>query len=194
MALISLKDYAAMNNVTYEAVRQQVVRYADELGNHIVKYGRQQFLDDEAIKFLDGKRQKNPVTIIQASKDEEIERLKIENENLQKVITSQANKMAEISEWKAEKALLIARAEQQTLFLEEKTKFAVAAAVQEAKIEAENEKQEAIRKAEDELKKKLQEEFNNQKSSMEQKHQEALEAEKSRKMTLSEAFRRVFGK
>ena len=180
MALISLKDYAAMNNVTYEAVRQQVVRYADELGNHIVKDGRQQFLDDEAIKFLDGKRQKNPVTIIQASKDEEIERLKIENENLQKVITSQANKMAEISEWKAEKALLIARAEQQTLFLEEKTKLAVAAAVQEAKIEAENEKQEAIRKAEDELKKKLQEEFNNQKSSMEQKHQEALEAEKSR--------------
>lgn len=194
MGLISLKDYAAQNNVTYEAVRQQVVRYAEELEGHIVKDGRQQFLDDEAVEFLDGKRQKNPVTIIQASKDEEIERLKRENENLQKVITTQANKISEMADWKAENALLIARAEQQTLFLEEKTKLAVATAVQEAKIEAENEKQEAIRKAEDELKNKLQEEFNNQKSSMEQKHQEALEAEKSRKMTLSEAFKRVFGK
>lgn len=194
MGVISLKDYATMRNVSYEAVRQQVVRYSEELGEHIVRDGRQQFLDEEAVSFLDYKRQKNPVTIIQVSKDEEIERLKEENENLQRKVTAQANRIAELADWKAENALLIARAEQQTLLLEEKTKSAVTAAVQEAKIEAENEKQEAIRKAEDELKNKLQEEYNNQKSSMEQKHQEALEVEKNRKLTLSEAFRRVFGK
>lgn len=122
MALMSLKDYAAINNVTYEAVRQQVVRYAEELGDHIIKEGRQQFLDEEAIAFLDGKRQKNPVTIIQTSKDEEIERLKQEKENLLIKIATQADRISELSDWKADKAVLIARAEQQTLLLEEKEK------------------------------------------------------------------------
>ena len=122
MGLISLKDYAAMNNVTYEAVRQQVIRYADELGDHIVKDGRQQFLDDDAVEFLDTKRQKNPVSIIQANKDEEIERLRQEKENLLVKIAAQSDRISELSEWKAENAVLIARAEQQALLLEDKTK------------------------------------------------------------------------
>lgn len=176
MGLISLKDYAAMNNVTYEAVRQQVVRYGDELGDHIVKDGRQQFLDDVAVEFLDGKRQKNPVTIIQVNKDEEIERLKNENENLQKVITTQANKISEMAEWKAENALLIARAEQQTLLLEEKTKLAVATAVQEAKNEAEAEKKAAVEEVEKTLKIKLKEDYDKEL----EKIKAELEAEKKK--------------
>lgn len=78
MNVISLKDYAKQNNVSYEAVRKQVVRYADELGAHIIRDGRQQFLDEEAIAFLDAKRQKNPVAIIQMDKDERIEALQNE--------------------------------------------------------------------------------------------------------------------
>lgn len=75
MNVISLKDYAKQNNISYEAVRKQVVRYADELGAHIIRDGRQQFLDEEAVAFLDAKRQKNPVAIIQMDKDERIESL-----------------------------------------------------------------------------------------------------------------------
>lgn len=75
MNVISLKDYAKQNNISYEAVRKQVVRYADELGAHIIRDGRQQFLDEEAVTFLDAKRQKNPVAIIQMDKDERIEDL-----------------------------------------------------------------------------------------------------------------------
>lgn len=82
MNVISLKDYAKQNNVSYEAVRKQVVRYADELGAHIIRDGRQQFLDEEAIAFLDAKRQKNPVAIIQMDKDERIEALEEENKIL----------------------------------------------------------------------------------------------------------------
>ena len=78
MNVISLKDYAKQNNVSYEAVRKQVVRYADELGAHIIRDGRQQFLDEEAVSFLDAKRQKNPVAIIQMDKDERIEALQKE--------------------------------------------------------------------------------------------------------------------
>lgn len=176
MALISLKDYASRNNVTYEAVRQQVNRYSEELGSHIVKEGRQQFLDDEAVAFLDGKRQKNPVTIVQTSKDEEIERLKQEKENLLIKIAAQADKISELSAWKAEKAVLIAQAEQQALLLEEKTKLAVTTAVQEAKVEAEIEKNKAIKQAEDVLKNKLQEEYNQELS----KIKAELEAEKQK--------------
>lgn len=58
MHVISLRDYAAQKGITYEAVRQQVVRYKDELEGHIIKDGRQQFLDEEAVSFLDAKRQK----------------------------------------------------------------------------------------------------------------------------------------
>lgn len=82
MTVISMKDYAAKKNISYEAVRQQVVRYKEDLDGHIIKDGRQQFLDEEAVAFLDAKRQKNPVAIIQQSKDEAIEQLRGEKENL----------------------------------------------------------------------------------------------------------------
>lgn len=82
--MISLKDYAKQHNVTYEAVRQQVNRYKEELEGHITKDGRQQFLDDEAVAFLDEKRQKNPVVVIQMDKDEQIAYLERENKSLLK--------------------------------------------------------------------------------------------------------------
>ena len=78
MNVITLRDYAKQNNISYEAVRKQLVRYKDELGDHIIRDGRQQFLDEEAVAFLDAKRQKNPVAIIQQDKDERIEALQRE--------------------------------------------------------------------------------------------------------------------
>lgn len=80
--MISLKDYAAQKNITYEAVRKSVARYKDELDGHIIKVDRKQYLDDEAVAFLDDKRQKNPVVIIQQDKDEQIEQLRRENNQL----------------------------------------------------------------------------------------------------------------
>lgn len=111
MGLTTLKDYADRNNVTYEAVRSQVARYREELGEHIVKDGRQQFLDAYAVAFLDDHRARNPVVVYNASKDEEIERLRLENEQLLK-------KVAALSDWKAEKALEIAAAAHTQLLLD----------------------------------------------------------------------------
>lgn len=76
MNVVTLRDYAKQNNISYEAVRKQVVRYKKELDGHLIRDGRQQFLDEEAVAFLDAKRQKNPVAIIQMDKDEAIEDLK----------------------------------------------------------------------------------------------------------------------
>lgn len=100
--MISLKDYALQKNVSYEAVRKQVTRYKEDLEGHIIMDGRQQFLDDEAVAFLDAKRQKNPVVIYQASKDEEIAALKAEREQLIMKTAAQAERIAELTQFKLE--------------------------------------------------------------------------------------------
>lgn len=80
--MISMKDYAANKSISYEAVRKQVNRYKDELEGHIFKQGRTQYLDEEAVAFLDDKRKSNPIVIINSDKDETIERLERENRAL----------------------------------------------------------------------------------------------------------------
>lgn len=72
----SIKDYAEYKNISYEAVRKQVVRYRDELEGHIHVQNRTQYLDEYAEEFLDAKRAANPVVVIQENKDEEIHQLK----------------------------------------------------------------------------------------------------------------------
>ena len=119
MVLISLKDYAAERRVSYEAVRQQVKRYHAELEDHIIREGRQQFLDEAAVAFLDEKRQKNPVVIIQQDKDEQIETLNQQVTVLLAKTASQAEQIAELERWKADHALAIAKADQNLQLLAE---------------------------------------------------------------------------
>lgn len=118
MNVVSLKDYAKEHNVSYEAVRQQVVRYKDDLEGHIIKDGRQQFLDEEAVAFLDSKRMKNPVSIIQKSKDDELEDLRQQKEQLLLKIAAQADQIAALAVWKSDNALALASVEQNRLALE----------------------------------------------------------------------------
>lgn len=104
MTIISLRDYAKQKNVSYEAIRKQVARYKDELAGHIIMDGRQQFLDEEAVAFLDARRQKNPVVLYQANKDEEIERLRQEREKLLMKVAEQAVQIADLTQFKLEAA------------------------------------------------------------------------------------------
>lgn len=80
--MISIKEYAREKNVTYEAVRKQVRRYQKELEGHISRINRTQYLDDEAVAFLDKKRAESPIIVLETSKDEEIQRLSNENKAL----------------------------------------------------------------------------------------------------------------
>ena len=80
--MITLKEYAERSHVSYEAVRKQVTRYKLELDGHISKVKRTQYLDEEAVKFLDSKRQDNPVVIVETEKNERIEQLEAENKAL----------------------------------------------------------------------------------------------------------------
>ena len=54
--MITIRDYAKENNVSYEAIRKQIKRYEDELNGHIIKQNRTQFLDDIAVAILDQHR------------------------------------------------------------------------------------------------------------------------------------------
>ena len=79
MELTSLKEYAARKNLSYESIRRQVARYRNnELKGHIqVEPGtKRQLIDEEGIAFLDGRRQKNPVSVVTDRKHEEAEELK----------------------------------------------------------------------------------------------------------------------
>ena len=80
--MVSLKEYAKNKGVSYEAVRKQVNRYKDELKGHITKVNRTQYLDEEAVAFLDSKRAESPIIIMESGKDEEIQRLEMENKAL----------------------------------------------------------------------------------------------------------------
>lgn len=90
MGVMSIKDYAKARKISYEAARQQVKRYAEELDGHIAKQNRTQYLDDYAVELLDDHRAQNPVVVINQDRDEEIERLRTENKALlQQVATLQ---------------------------------------------------------------------------------------------------------
>ena len=103
--MISIKDYAKAHGVSYEAVRQQVVRYVDKevdgfrLADHVNKIGRTQYIDDEGAAFLDERRAQNPIIIQQEQRDETIERLRARVDELQaRLITAQDEYRALIEE------------------------------------------------------------------------------------------------
>ena len=87
--MITIKDYARGRGISYEAARQQISRYMERevdgfrLADHINKVDRTQYLDDEAVAFLDERRAKNPVIIQQEDRDETIERLRQRVDDLQ---------------------------------------------------------------------------------------------------------------
>ena len=120
MNVISLKEYARIKSISYEAVRQQVARYRDELGEHLIKDGRQQYLDEEAVAFLDERRQKNPVVIYQENKDEELERLR---ENYQMALEDLNDARARIIE-QQDKIYALGAADQKIMLLEAASKVA----------------------------------------------------------------------
>ena len=88
--MITIKDYAKGRGISYEAARQQISRYMERkvdgfrLADHISKVDRTQYLDEEAVAFLDERRAKNPVIVQQEERDETIERLRAEVDLLQK--------------------------------------------------------------------------------------------------------------
>ena len=88
--MITIKDYAKKTGVTYEAVRQQIANYKEELKDHIKVINRVKNLDEYAENFLDERRRINPVTVYTTERKDELQRLADQNQVLmQKVMELQ---------------------------------------------------------------------------------------------------------
>lgn len=96
--MITIRDYAKENNVSYEAIRKQIKRYEDELNGHIIKQNRTQFLDDIAVAILDQHRRENPVIIVNQDTDYRLKQLEDENKNLLIKVAQQADKISQLNE------------------------------------------------------------------------------------------------
>lgn len=111
MGVMSIKDYARARKISYEAARQQVKRYADELAGHISRQNRTQYLDDYAVGLLDDHRQQSPIVIVNQDRDEEIERLRVENKALLQQIAALQDRLLTAQEGAIEAAKATARLE-----------------------------------------------------------------------------------
>ncbi len=92
LQLITIADYANRWNVSYEAIRKQVNNYADELGEHVRQIGKNRFLDQYAVEFLNEKRRVNPTIIKSVNKEEEITFLKAEAEKYKELYNQEKEK------------------------------------------------------------------------------------------------------
>ena len=90
MEFMTLKQYAESKNVSYEAVRKQVIKYKKELADHIIRKDGVQYLDQDAIAFLSEKRRHSPLVIVHEENTDRIKELEAEVESLRaKLMTAQ---------------------------------------------------------------------------------------------------------
>lgn len=131
--MITLKEYANLHCISYEAVRQQIVKNEDALGDHLVVVKGKRMLDEEGERILD--RLRGPASevvdtmkqneIIQLRKDRD--RLADENrEMLQKVneametITRERERIIQLLEEQNKMKQQLFDSEKQILLLEQK--------------------------------------------------------------------------
>ena len=93
MELVTLKKYAEDQGISYEAVRKQVIRYAEELSGHIIKQDRTQYLDPWAVEFLTNRRRESPIVMMNMDQSEENERLKEQVEILKSQLMTAQNEL-----------------------------------------------------------------------------------------------------
>lgn len=82
MDLVTLKQFAESQGITYEAVRRQVIRYEEKLSGHIYKQNGVQYLDEEAVTFLKERRRASPIVLQTIDQKEAIDQLKEQIEKL----------------------------------------------------------------------------------------------------------------
>lgn len=117
--MITVKQYADERHITIQAVHQSMngKRKKARLEGHVKTVDGVKYLDDEAVRILDEARSKSPIVWEKADTTERIEELEREREGMLLKIAAQADRISELAQWKADKALEIASAEQTRLLL-----------------------------------------------------------------------------
>ncbi len=118
MDYITLKEYAEKKHISYEAVRKQVIRYQDELKDHIIRKNKTQFLDEWAVAFLSERRRESPIVLTTENQSEQIEKLTAELADLREKLMSAQNELL------AAKDRIIDLQDSQKLMIESQVKYA----------------------------------------------------------------------
>lgn len=93
LKLITIKQFADDQKISYEAVRKQVVKYEKDLSGHIIKKDRTQYLDDFAVDFLTKRRRESPIVLMNMDQSEEIDRLTEQIESLKVQLMTAQNEL-----------------------------------------------------------------------------------------------------
>ena len=145
--LMTIKQYAESQNVSYEAVRKQIVGYGEELKDHIVRKGRTQYLDEWAVEFLTKRRRENPIILLSQDKDEAIESMKQQIETLRVQLMTAQNELLK------EKDRIISLQDEAKKTLEDRARYTALLEDNEAKAkrlkEAEDREAELTRQVEE---------------------------------------------
>lgn len=118
MELMTIKQYAQSQHISYEAVRKQVASYKHELQDHIIRKGRTQYLDEYAVEYLSKRRRESPVIVMEQSKDETIADLKEQIDALRVQLMAAQNELLK------SKDHIIELAEESRKSLEAQTRYA----------------------------------------------------------------------
>lgn len=154
MELVTIREFADLQGITYEAVRKQVVRFSEELSGHVVRKNRTQYLDEVAVKFLQERRRESPIILQNMDQGEEISRLMDQVESLRAQLVSAQNKLLESQERiislqdEAQKALED-KARYTALLEDNETKEKKLQETEDQLRRVEAEKDEAVRRAQD---------------------------------------------
>lgn len=117
--MVTVKQYAEERGITIQAVHQSMKgKYKKEaLVGHVHTVDGVKWLDDEAVRILDEFRNRSPVVIEREDTNARIQELEDNEKIMLAKIAAQADRIAELAEWKAEKALVIAAADHTQLLL-----------------------------------------------------------------------------
>lgn len=125
---MTFQEFAKLEGITYEAVRRRVLKFQDELTEHIIQQGNVKYLDEYAVNFLQENSRKSSspelqpliaaqreLAVLQYENErlkQEQERLKQENAKLQKTCDKWKNACADLEKEKQRYITELASTEQ----------------------------------------------------------------------------------
>lgn len=124
MEPITMVEFAKQQGVSYQAIRQQVKRYENELQGHLIKKPHKNgvFLDEWAQKYLAERRGNSQAAIVFMDRSEEYERLKQEVDDLKGRLLKAAETIAILQGDKAEAANKLADLQTKVLAIQDKAR------------------------------------------------------------------------
>ena len=137
--MITVKQYAEERHITIQAVHQSMngKRKKERLEGHVQTIDGVKWLDEEAVRILDEARSKSPIVWEKTDTSARLEELEQNERIMLAKIATQADRISELAQWKADNAVAIAEANQNRLLLSaaEKDKRLLEGFIADAKAE-----------------------------------------------------------